>query len=451
MGEQELRTAILRKCREYFQHSQQPESFEPGETYIPVTIKSMAAEDLESLVDASLDLWLTAGRYAERLEAELPAQFGRTTQALLVNSGSSANLVALSSLGTPMMRDLVGSSLEPGDEIITAAAGFPTTVNPIVQNGWCPVFVDVDLQTLNATFEAVTAARTEKTRAVVLAHTLGNPFRADLIAEWCKQEGLFLIEDCCDALGAEIGGHRAGSFGDYATASFYPAHHITMGEGGAVMSRGGRFKRVAESVRDWGRDCWCPPGKDNTCNKRYEWTLGEMPPGYDHKYIYANLGYNLKLTDMQAAVGLSQLGRLSGFVEQRRSNWQKLYDGVLSSPTLSQALSPVVATEGTNPSWFGFPVHCNPGLDRNRMVRFLEQNRIGTRLLFGGNLTRQPAYQGVRYRISGNLENTDKIAEGTFWLGVHPLLDDLRIGYMLEQLERAVREQAQSSSLRVIT
>lgn len=447
MGESSLRAEILEKCREYFERTRSPAVFEAGKTYIPVTVKSMASGDLEALVDASLDLWLTAGRYADELEAALPAHFGRTTKALLVNSGSSANLVAMSALGTPMMKALGGRCLEPGDEVITAAAGFPTTVNPIVQNGFRPVFVDVDLDTLNASFEAIQAARGPRTRAVMLAHTLGNPFRADLLEQWCKDEGLFLIEDCCDALGAEVGGRRVGSFGDYATASFYPAHHITTGEGGAVMSRSGRLKRVAASVRDWGRDCWCDPGKDNTCNKRFDWTLGALPPGYDHKYVYANLGYNLKLTDMQAAVGVSQLKRVDDFIGARRANYQKLYEGVLASDVLRRAFRPVVATEGTNPSWFGFPLNTQEGIDRNTVVRFLEERRVGTRLVFAGNLTRQPAYQGVDYRVSGALTNTDKIAEGTFWIGVHPLLDSERITYMLETLEEAARVAQRAAKL----
>lgn len=450
MGADTLRAEILDKCRAFFEENHQPRPFIAGETYIPVTVKSMAASDLEALVDASLDLWLTAGRYAEALESALPAHFGRKTQALLVNSGSSANLVAVSALGTPMMRSLVGRSLERGDEVITAAAGFPTTVNPIVQNGWRPVFVDVDIDTLNVSPDKVMEARSPRTKAVVLAHTLGNPFRADILREWCEKEGLFLIEDCCDALGAEIGGQRVGSFGDYSTASFYPAHHITTGEGGAVMPRAGRLKRVAESVRDWGRDCWCDPGKDNTCNKRFGWTLGDLPEGYDHKYVYSNLGYNLKLTDMQAAVGLSQLKRVDEFIALRRHNWSHLYDAFKASPVLSEAFSPVEPTAGTEPSWFGFPLHCRDGVSRNRLVRFLEDRRVGTRLLFAGNLTRQPAYKGVDYRISGSLDATDRIVDRTFWIGCHPMLDERRMTYMLEQLEEGAREATRKANLELV-
>lgn len=450
MTDDALRAEILARCGEFYRSAHSAKPFEPGKTYIPVSVKSMDATDLEALVDASLDMWLTAGRYSDELEVELPRHFGRTTRSLLVNSGSSANLVALTSLCTPMMQELYGRALQPGDEVITAAAGFPTTVNPIVQNGLTPVFIDVELETLNASFEHIRAAQTEKTRAVMLAHTLGNPFRADLLETWCKQEGLFLIEDCCDALGAEIGDRLVGSFGDYATASFYPAHHITMGEGGAVMPRSGRLKRIAASVRDWGRDCWCDPGKDDTCNKRFDWELGELPSGYDHKYIYANVGYNLKLTDMQAALGVSQLRRVGGFIARRRENWEKLYRGVLSSPVLKRSLRPVVATQGTRPSWFGFPIHCEPGVNRDTVVRYLEEHRVGTRLLFAGNLTRQPAYRNVNFRVAEPLENTNRILEGTFWIGAHPLLDDERIAYMLEQLEGAVRAAESRSSLPVV-
>lgn len=436
------RTRVLDAAREFFQTSHKPKPFVAGETYIPVSTKVIDQEDLSYLVDASLDLWLTAGRFAREFEEKLPAQMQRNTGALLVNSGSSANLVAISSLGAPMLRDLKLRPLEPGDEVITAAAGFPTTVNPIIQNGWVPVFIDVDFNTLNAIPEKVMEARTSKTRAVVLAHTLGNLYRSDLLAEWCKKEDLYLIEDCCDALGATITVEgqacRAGSFGHYSTLSFYPAHHITMGEGGAVISKDGRMKRVAESIRDWGRDCWCEPGQDNTCKKRFGWQLGDLPCGYDHKYTYSNIGYNLKATDMQAALGLSQLKKLDRFIAERRSNWKKLFRGIQSSPKLRERLIPVQATEGTDPSWFGFALHCAPGLNREKVVTYLEAHRVGTRLLFAGNLTKQPAYKNVNFRIHSKLSATDEIMARTFWIGVHPALDDARISYMLEQLETAV-------------
>jgi CDP-6-deoxy-D-xylo-4-hexulose-3-dehydrase len=432
------RAGILESCRNYFELSQNKKKFIPGETYIPVTVKVLDAEDLVNLVDASLDLWLTAGRFSRDFEAKLSPLFGRKVSSLFVNSGSSANLVAVSSLGAPMLRDLKLKPLEKGDEIITVAAGFPTTVNPIIQNGWTPVFVDVDLNTLNADLDAVQAAVGPKTRAVILAHTLGNAYRSDILSAWCEKQGLYLIEDCCDALGATVGGRPVGSFGEFATVSFYPAHHITTGEGGAVIAKDGRWKRVAESVRDWGRDCWCEPGKDNTCNKRFCWKLGDLPEGYDHKYTYSNIGYNLKATDMQAAIGLSQLNKLPGFVAKRREHWQKLFSGIQSSPKLRERLRPVSQTEGTEASWFGFAMHADPKIDREKLVQFLEEKKIGTRLLFGGNLTRQPAYKHVDYRVHGELENTDRIMKSTFWIGVHPALDDQRITYMLEQLEAGV-------------
>lgn len=433
------RADLLEATRQYFHKHHPGSAFIPGQTYIPVTTKVLDAEDLVHLVDASLDLWLTAGRYARELEATLPSHFNRKTKSLLVNSGSSANLVAVSSLGSPALKGFGLRPLEKGDEVLTVAAGFPTTVNPIVQNGWIPVFVDIDGRTLNATLELLQAAKTPRTRAVVLAHTLGNPYRADLIAEWCKQENLYLVEDCCDALGATIGSAPAGSFGEFATLSFYPAHHITMGEGGAVLPKDGRWKKIAESLRDWGRDCWCEPGKDNTCHKRFDWQLGALPQGYDHKYIYSHIGYNLKVTDMQAAVGLSQLNKVGAFIEARRSNWRKLREGIRNSPLLSEFYEPVEATEGTDPSWFGFPMYVRGALNREKVVRFLENNKVGTRLLFAGNITKQPAYSGVEFRVHGSLTQTDRVMTDVFWIGVHPKLDDQRIAYMLEQLEAAAK------------
>lgn len=439
----ENRKPVLESARKYFE-SLPTKEFIPGQSYIPVTAKTLEADDLEALIDSSLDLWLTAGRFGREFEATLPALFGRKTGALLVNSGSSANLVALSSLGSPMLKSLGRKALSPGDEIITLAAGFPTTVNPIVQNGWKPVFVDIDLKTLNALPEQIFAAKTDKTRAVIIAHTLGNPFQAKEIADWCKKEGLYLIEDCCDALGATVGEQPVGSFGDLATVSFYPAHHITTGEGGAVISSDGKWKRVAESIRDWGRDCWCEPGVDNTCKKRFDWTLGQLPCGYDHKYTYSQLGYNLKVTDMQAAIGVSQMKKLPKFVDARRKNWKTLYDGVKSSPILSKHLQCVEPTPGTNPSWFGFPMHAGDSIDRDRLVRNLETRKIGTRLLFAGNLTKQPAYQGVDYRVHGNLESTDRVMRKTFWLGVHPGLTPAMTSYMLENLEKEVKSLSEA-------
>lgn len=438
------REQIFSEARKFFHANHAPKPFVAGQTYIPPSGKVLDEEDLTSLLDASLDLWLTTGRYGAQFEAELPKWMNRKVKALFVNSGSSANLVAFSALSAPMMDEMKKPRLKLGDEVITVAAGFPTTVNPIVQTGMRPVFVDVNFETLDTSLESIQAAYVKgKTKAVFIAHTLGNPYRADKIAEWCAQEGIYLIEDCCDALGAEIesaqGWAPAGSFGDFSTLSFYPAHHITTGEGGAVLPKDGRLRKVAESMRDWGRDCWCEPGKDNTCGKRFGWQLGTLPDGYDHKYTYSNIGYNLKGTDMQAALGVSQLKKAHGFVEKRRANWQALYDGVKSSKILREKLQPVEPTKGTKPSWFGFPVHCAPGLNREKLVAALEEKKVGTRLLFAGNLVRQPAYQNVDFRVVGDLNNTDEIMKRTFWVGVHPGVDAARIEYMLSALESCVK------------
>lgn len=436
----EARQKIIQSAREVFKNENPPKIFIPGETYVPVTAKVVDEHDLAHLIDASLDMWLTAGRYAKEFESVFGKHFGRQSKSLLVNSGSSANLVAISSLGSPDIEKIDGRrALVEGDEVITVAAGFPTTVNPIVQNGWVPVFIDIDETTLNALPEKIMEAKTSKTRAVILAHSLGNPYRADVIADWCKKEGLFLIEDCCDALGATIKDNLVGSYGEYSTSSFYPAHHITMGEGGAVMSKDGRYKKIAESIRDWGRDCWCEPGKDNTCKKRFDWTLGDLPPGYDHKYVYSHIGYNLKVTDMQAALGVSQLSKVEHFVSERRKNWQYLFDGIQSSPILKENFSPILATPETNPSWFGFPMYAHPRLNREKVVSNLENNKVGTRLFFAGNLTKQPAYKNVNYRIHGELTTTDHVMKSLFWIGVHPALDKQRMNYMLEQLENVTR------------
>lgn len=434
----EQRSEIIQLAKNYFDQTNVAKEFIPGETYIPVTAKVVDGDDLAHLIDASLDMWLTAGRYAREFESVFSKQFGRTTKSLLVNSGSSANLTAITALGSPELLKMGLTPLKPGDEVITVAAGFPTTVNPIVQNGWVPVFIDIDQETLNALPEKIFAAKTAKTRAVVLAHSLGNPYRADIIAEWCKNEKIFLVEDCCDALGATINGQLVGSFGEYATSSFYPAHHITMGEGGAVISKDGRFKKIAESYRDWGRDCWCEPGKDNTCNKRFCQKLGDLPEGYDHKYVYSHVGYNLKVTDMQAALGVSQLNKVEKFVQQRRQNWLTLKNGLESSSKLKKYFKAITPTPETNPSWFGFPMYCLEDLNREKVVSNLEQRKIGTRLFFAGNLTKQPAYKNVNYRIAEELKNTDTVMNSLFWIGVHPALDQKRINYMLEQLEAVI-------------
>jgi len=438
------RENILEASRAYYRKQFAAKPFEAGKTYIPVTTKVMDEDDLASLVDASLDMWLTAGRFSREFEAALPKYFERKPNALLVNSGSSANLLAMSSLGAPMWQDYDKVPMKPGDEVITAAAGFPTTLNPILQNGWKPVFVDVDYETLNVRAEDVIAAVTPKTRAISLAHTLGNAYRADILSAFCEKQGIYLVEDCCDAFGTTIrldGKDRpVGSFGDYATLSFYPAHHITTGEGGAVISRDSKFKRVAESMRDWGRDCWCEPGVDNTCGKRFGWNLGQLPAGYDHKYTYSNIGYNLKATDMQAAIGVSQLKKLPAFIAARKTNWKIIREGIVNSPVLSKFFSVVEATKGTDPSWFGLALHCLEGVNREKLVSFLEEHKVGTRMLFGGNLTKQPAYKDLDFRVVGSLQNTDRIMANTFWIGVHPALDDQRITYMLEQLEAGAKK-----------
>lgn len=441
------RRAIIEASKAVFVAEHAPREFVPGETYIPVTAKSVSAEDLANLIDASLDMWLTSGRFARQFERDLSRVMASDIPALLVNSGSSANLLALSTLTSPLIEARNGSRpLVRGDEVLTVAAGFPTTVNPIIQHGLTPVFVDVDLANLNASLATLQNACGPKTRAVVLAHCLGNPFRADEIGKWCRDSGLYLIEDCCDALGSVLslpdGDVSVGTFGQFATFSFYPAHHITMGEGGAVVAGSRRLRLTAEGMRDWGRDCYCEPGKDNTCNKRFDWQLGGLPAGYDHKYIYSQIGYNLKVTDMQAALGVSQLARLPAFVAARRANWRMLYDGVMASSLLSRYLTPVTATPGTNPSWFGFPVHLDPGLDRTKFLRFLEANKVGTRLLFAGNLLRQPGYATIDRRVVGDLRNSDFVMNHTFWVGVHPLIGPAQIAYMLDQLESGLKHVA---------
>lgn len=439
--ENQARQRVIESAKDFFKESNAAKKFVAGETYVPVTAKVVDEEDLGALIDASLDMWLTAGRFYNQFEKLLPEHFQLSSKALLVNSGSSANLLAVSSLGSPLLKTYGYRPIEKGDEIITVAAGFPTTVNPIIQNGWVPVFVDVDRTTLNALPEKIKEAKSDKTRAVVLAHTLGNPYNVEEIAQWCRDNELYLIEDCCDAFGSTFNGKPVGSFGHYSTLSFYPAHHITMGEGGAVMSRDGKMRRVAESIRDWGRDCWCDPGKDNSCKKRFGWNFEGLPDGYDHKYTYSSIGYNLKATDMQAALGIAQLKKVHRFIEARRENWKTLQAGIQGSPILSEHLQVVQPTEGSNPSWFGFAMNIVTSLDRSSLVKYLEDHKVGTRLLFGGNLIRQPAYKNTEYRVVGNLTNTDLIMTNTFWIGVHPALNSEMINYMLETLENGIKAQ----------
>ncbi len=404
--------------------------FVPGQTALPPSGKVIGGPEIQGMVDAALDGWLTTGRFNAAFEQRLSKYLG-VPHVLTVNSGSSANLVAFNTLTSPLLGE---RAIRPGDEVIGVAAGFPTTVNPILQFGAVPVFVDVDLHTHNIDVSQLEAARSPKTKAVMLAHALGNPFNLEAITEFCKRHGLWLVEDCCDALGATYKGQKVGTFGDIATLSFYPAHHITMGEGGAVFMRDPLLKRIAESFRDWGRDCYCAPGKDNTCGKRFDWQLGELPQGYDHKYIYSHNGYNLKISDMQAACALAQLDRLDGFVATRRRHFQFLKERLASC---AEFLLLPEATPDSDPSWFGFPLHlkAETGLQRVDLLRFLDQQQIGTRLLFAGNLTRQPYMKGQNFRVSGSLTNTDAVMAGTFWIGVHPGLDEEKLEFIASQIE----------------
>lgn len=430
-----LRQQILDLVRKYHQVQWPQRPFVPGETVIPVSGRVFDAGDVQHLVDASLDFWLTTGRFADQFEREFAHTIG-SRYALLVNSGSSANLVALSALTSPKLGE---KRLKHGDEVITVAAGFPTTVNPIIQNNLIPVFLDVELGTYNVDVSMLEAALSDRTRAVMIAHTLGNPFNLDAVIEFVRKHNLFLIEDNCDALGSTYRGKHTGTFGDLSTVSFYPAHHITMGEGGAVMTNRPLLKTLVESFRDWGRDCWCAPGEDNTCGKRFDWQLGDLPDGYDHKYIYSHIGYNLKLTDMQAAVGVSQLKKLPNFTETRKRNWKRLYGGL---HPLQEFFHLPMETPNSDPSWFGFVLTVKPDAPFNRsaITRYLEDHKIGTRLLFGGNLLRQPAYQNVTMRVIGDLVNTDIIMNGSFWIGVYPGLTDAHIDYMIDNVHNAVKQ-----------
>jgi CDP-4-dehydro-6-deoxyglucose reductase, E1 len=411
----QIKSEILRLVGEYWSEAFAPKEFVPGLTPVPVSGKVFDQDEMCLLTEAGLDFWLTTGRFAEKFEHDL-AQWVGVKHCLLVNSGSSANLLALTALTSPQLGE---RRLIPGDEVVTVAAGFPTTVNPIFQNQLVPVFVDVNLKTYDIFTDKLEEALSERTRAVVLAHTLGNPFNIDTVLNFCKRHKLWLIEDNCDALGSTYNSLKTGTFGDLATQSFYPAHHITTGEGGAVLTNSTLLKKIVESLRDWGRDCWCAPGRDNTCQKRFGWQLGSLPFGYDHKYTYSHIGYNLKMTDMQAAVGCAQLGKLDGFVMRRRANFDYL---ALALSTLTDFLVLPSATEFAEPSWFGYPIMVKPdsGLSRNDITQFLESKKITTRLLFAGNLTSQPAYADKKYRVAGDLTNTDTVMENVFWVGIYP-------------------------------
>lgn len=405
-------------------------TFIPGETRIAPSGKVIGEPEISNMIDAARDGWLTAGRFNDAFEKRLAGIVGAEFVST-VNSGSSANLVAFSALTSPSLGDL---AIKPGDEVITVAAGFPTTVNPALQFGAVPVFVDVEIPTYNVDLEALAAAVTPKTKAIMLAHTLGNPFRVREIEWWAKRHGLWLIEDCCDALGAKYYGQHVGTFGAAGTLSFYPAHQITMGEGGAVFTNSAPLKRIMESFRDWGRDCYCGPGAENTCGKRFCQKQGGLPEGYDHKYTYSHLGYNLKITDMQAACGLAQLDRLDGFVEARRRNWEFLKKRLRSCEEFLILPEP---TPGSEPSWFGFAITLKEScdFDRRTLLMYLDEHKIGTRLLFGGNLTKQPYMQGRKFRVHGELKNTDAIMERAFWLGVYPGLTEEMLDYVAVKIE----------------
>jgi CDP-6-deoxy-D-xylo-4-hexulose-3-dehydrase len=430
----ELRQQILDLVGTYHDRAFAARPFIPGESPIPVSGRVFDASDIQSLVDSSLDFWLTTGRFAAQFEKSFAQFFGVRT-ATLVNSGSSANLLALTALTSPRLGD---RRLHPGDEVITVAAGFPTTVNPIIQNGLIPVFVDVSVPTYNVDVNQLEAALSNKTRAIMIAHALGNPFDLAAVSEFAHRHNLWFVEDCCDAVGAKYNGRMVGTFGDMATTSFYPAHHITMGEGGCVLTEKPLLKTLTESFRDWGRDCWCEPGKDNTCGKRFDWQLGDLPCGYDHKYTYSHIGYNLKLTDMQAAVGVSQLKKLGGFIEARQKNFETLRAGLKN---LEDAFILPEATPNSEPSWFGFPIGVRRGspFTRNQVIAFLEHRKIATRLLFGGNLVRQPAYKNSVFRIAAPLTNTDFVMNNVFWIGVFPGLTSQMLDYTLSSFQSFVQ------------
>jgi CDP-6-deoxy-D-xylo-4-hexulose-3-dehydrase len=425
-----LRNEIAELVSKFAAINYAPTPFIPSETVVPPSGKLLGEEEMQNMVAASLDGWLTTGRFNAEFEKKLAAFLG-VNYCLSVNSGSSANLVAFSTLTSHKLGD---RAIKKGDEVIGVAAGFPTTVNPIVQFGAIPVFVDVDIKTHNVNADLIEAAITPKTKAIMLAHALGNPFNLGKVVELCKKYNLWLIEDTCDALGAEYNGQKCGTFGDIGTLSFYPAHHMTMGEGGAVFMNSSELKSIAESYRDWGRDCYCAPGCDNTCGCRFEQKHGDLPYGYDHKYVYSHSGYNLKITDMQAACGLAQLDKLDYFIARRRENFTYLKQKL---QTLTDFIHLPVATENSNPSWFGFPITLkdNCGSSRVDLLKFLDSHKIGSRLLFAGNLTNQPYFKDIEYRVVGELTHTDKTMNDTFWIGVQPALTIDNLDFVVEKME----------------
>ena len=429
-SEDKLRKEISDLVKEFALQKYKKQAFIPGTTMIPPSGKVIGEKELQFMVEASLDGWLTTGRFNDAFEQKL-ADFIGVKHLITVNSGSSANLVAFNTLTSIKLGD---RAIKKGDEVIGVAAGFPTTVNPIGQFGATPVFVDIDLKTHNINADLIEDAITEKTKAIMLAHTLGNPFNLKKIKDICLKYNLWLIEDCCDAIGAKYDGKHVGTFGDIATVSFYPAHHITMGEGGAVFTNNSELAKIAESFRDWGRDCYCKPGCDNTCGIRFKQKLGDLPEGYDHKYTYSHLGYNLKITDMQAACGLAQLERLPEFISKRNYNFEYLKNKLVSLSNFINIASP---TANSNPSWFGFPITLKKGCGfaRVELIKFLDQNLIGTRLLFAGNLVRQPYFNNIDYRISGSLESTDLTMNNTFWLGIYPGLGTKELDFVADKLE----------------
>lgn len=427
---QQIRQQISQLVEEYAAIKYEPKAFEPGATVIPPSGKVLDSAELKSMVEASLDGWLTTGRFNEAFEQRLANYLG-VKFLITTNSGSSANLLAFTALTSPRLGE---RAIKQGDEVIGVAAGFPTTVNPILQFGAVPVFVDIDLTTHNIDVDKIEAAISPKTKAIMLAHSLGNPFNIKVVMDICKRHNLWLIEDNCDALGSRYNGQLTGTFGDIGTLSFYPAHHITMGEGGAVFTNNLELKQIAESFRDWGRDCYCPPGKDNTCGKRFCWKLGSLPEGYDHKYTYSHLGYNLKITDMQAACGLAQMDKLDRFVQARKDNFAYLRNRLASC---EEFLILPEATPDSDPSWFGFLITIRPEAEVRRvdLINYLDQNKIGTRLLFAGNLTRQPYMLGRNFRISGELTNTDLVMNNSLWIGVYPALNEEMLSFVADKIE----------------